>query len=117
MSEGDGAVVGDSRALALTITPASGHTISRDGPLVISVKAIPKVGLDLPRRRYRRRHAANERATALRFDLGYRAVRAGRYTVVVNVRFWLCGKKTCWPVRATRRVSVEVAEPKVPNGT
>ena len=106
-------MVGDERALALTIAPRPGYAISRDGPLVVTVVVRPDQGLELRRRRYLRRHAADARAASPRFDLAYRAARAGRYTVVVEVRFWLCRQRTCRPVRAKRRVGIEVGESTV----
>ena len=94
--------------VSLTIAPDAGRTVSRKGPLRVLLAAEPADGLELPRRRYRRADAADALAESPRFDLAVRGRRAGRHTLKVAVRFWLCGRSTCWPVAAERTVSVEV---------
>lgn len=94
--------------VSLTIAPDPGRTISRKGPLRVTLAAQPVDGLELPRRRYRRADAADALAESPRFDLAVRGRRAGRHTLVVAVRFWLCGRSTCWPVSAEKSVPVEV---------
>ena len=106
----DSATVGDSRALSLSITPRPGYSISQDGPLVIDLAVTPKDGLTLRRRRYLRRHAADPRAATPRFDLTYGAKTAGRHTITMSLRFWLCGKRTCRPIRTSERVHIDVSE-------
>ncbi|MCG8416826.1 MAG: hypothetical protein MJE77_02640 [Proteobacteria bacterium] len=108
-------VAGDVGSLTLVIAPRPGYSISRDGPLVVSLAVTPERGIDLSRRRYRRRHSVDARAATPRFDLAYRAVRTGRYTATVRMRFWVCGKRTCRPVRETRRVSIEVDQSPGPD--
>jgi hypothetical protein len=94
--------------VSLTIAPEPGRTVSRKGPLRVTLAAEPQGGLELPRRRYRRSDAADALAESPRFDLAVRGRRAGQVRLVVAVRFWLCGRWTCWPVAAERRVPVEV---------
>jgi hypothetical protein len=94
--------------VSLTIAPEPGRTISRKGPLRVTVAADPADGLELPRRRYRRSDAADKLAESPRFDLAVRGRRAGRHRLLVSVRFWLCGRSTCRPVAAERSVPVEV---------
>lgn len=94
--------------VSLTIAPDAGRTISRKGPLRVVLAADPEDGLELPRRRYRRADAADAKAESPRFDLAVRGRRAGRHRLVVAVRFWLCGRSTCWPVSAEKSVPVEV---------
>ena len=94
--------------VSLTIAPDPGRTVSRKGPLRVRLSAQPEDGLELPRRRYRRADAADALAESPRFDLAVRGRRAGRHTLKVAVRFWLCGRSTCWPVAAERSVPVEV---------
>ena len=94
--------------VSLTIAPDAGRTVSRKGPLRVLLAAEPADGLELPRRRYRRADAADVLAESPRFDLAVRGRRAGRHTLKVAVRFWLCGRSTCWPVAAERTVPVEV---------
>ena len=113
--EQDAATLGDTRALSLTLTPRPGYSISLDGPLVIELGATPKDGLALPRQRYARRHAADPRAATPRFDLAYRAAKAGRYTMTISLRFWVCRKQTCRPIRATRRVHIDISQPAAKN--
>lgn len=94
--------------VSLTITPEPGRTISRKAPLRVRLAADPQDGLELPRRRYRRADAADAQAESPRFDLAVRGRRAGRHKLMVSVRFWLCGRSTCWPVAAEKSVPVEV---------
>ena len=94
--------------VSLTIAPDPGRTVSRKGPLRVRLAAEPADGLELPRRRYRRADAADALAESPRFDLAVRGRRPGRHTLKVAVRFWLCGRSTCWPVAAERSVPVEV---------
>ncbi|WP_428261445.1 hypothetical protein [Haliangium sp.] len=116
------AVGGGEGAISLTITARPGHRVAAEAPLVVSVGVVAEVGdagagtasepgLSLPRRRYRRRDAADPRAAAPRFDLAYRARAPGTYPVVVEAGFWVCARRTCRPVRFSRRVAVEVAAP------
>lgn len=106
--------VGKPLALSLTIAPQPGYTISRAGPLRIRLTTKPKQGLQLKRRRYRRKHAADKRADSPRFDLHLLAKTAGSYQLRVALRFWVCGKHTCRPVRDQRTVKVNTAEPPPP---
>jgi hypothetical protein len=96
--------------VSLTIAPDRGRTVSRKGPLRVVLAAEPPDGLELPRRRYRRADAADALAESPRFDLAVRGRRAGRHVLKVAVRFWLCGRSTCWPVAAERSVPVEVTQ-------
>jgi hypothetical protein len=102
---------GAEAKVSLTISPAPGRSISRKGPLRVALSAEPADGLVLPRRRYRRADAADVLAESPRFDLAVRGRRAGRHRLRVAVRFWLCGRRTCWPVAAERGVAVEVSPP------
>lgn len=105
---------GDSGAVSLSIVPRAGYRIDRDGALVVRVAAEPAGGLELPRTRYDRRHAADARADAPRFDVRYRAVAEGGYELRMDARFWLCRTHTCWPVRAERRAAIAVRAPAPP---
>ena len=100
---------GDEGAVSLTIAPAAGLRIDRRGPLRINLSVAPAEGLELVRTRYRRKHAADARADAPRFDLRYRARAAGTYRVSLELRFWVCRKHTCWPTREQRDVSAVVS--------
>jgi len=100
-------VAGEAAAISLTIAPAAGKTVSRDGPLRVDLDA--DAGLALARRRYLRRDAADPAADAPRFDLKLKAREPGEHPVALDVHFWLCGAKVCRPVRAQRTVTVHVA--------
>jgi hypothetical protein len=108
------ATKGDSGAVSLTIAPGAGHSVSRDGPLRIDVSAVPNAGLKLSATRLTRSDAADPEADAPRFELGYTAELPGGYAVAIEIRFWICRKRTCRPVRETRTVDVAVAEPAPP---
>jgi hypothetical protein len=108
--------VGQAGAASLTIAPEPGYTISRTGPLRVALAAEPEAGLELPRRRYQRSHAADRLAEAPRFDLAVRGASAGRYRLTVDILFWLCRGRSCRPVRVARAVDVEVrAAPPPPS--
>ena len=99
--------VGDSKALSLTIQARGNYTISKVGPLEVIATAAPE-GLQLRRTRFLRKHAADARARNPRFDIGLRGNKAGRYQLTLRSRFWVCLRRTCRPVRQTRRVGIEV---------
>jgi len=94
--------------VSLTIAAEPGRTISRKGPIRVSLAADPADGLELPHKRYRRADAADALAESPRFDLAVRGRRTGKHRLLVSIRFWLCGRSTCWPVAAERSVAVEV---------
>ena len=107
--------VGAAGAVSLTIVLRPGYTIDRDGPLRIRVEVEPAEGFDVPKKRFRRKHAADARAESPRFDLRYKAAAAGDYTVAIDARFWICRRYTCRAARETRRVPVRVTKsPPVP---
>lgn len=106
---------GQGEAVSLTIAPASGHVISRTGPLRVSLAATPAEGLDLPRHRYKRAQAADRLADAPRFDLAVRGVRPGRYQLALDILFWLCRGRVCRPIRAERAVEVQVRAAPAPS--
>lgn len=99
---------GQGGEVSLTIAPQPGYTISRSGPLRVSLAAEPAGAVELPRRRYHRAHAADRLAEAPRFDLAVRGVRPGRHRLAIDILFWLCRGRTCRPVRAERAVAIEV---------
>ena len=108
---------GDSGAISLTIAPRSGYTVSREGPLRVDVSAVPDTGLALTKTHYTRDDAVNAAdavANSPQFDVGYEATLPGGYAVAIDVRFWICRKRTCRPVRETRTVDVAVEEPAPP---
>ncbi|MCB9561726.1 MAG: hypothetical protein H6709_16720 [Kofleriaceae bacterium] len=102
---------GVAATVSLTVAPAAGWTVSRDGPLRI---ALASSTLTLPRRRYRRGHAVDPAADAPRFELKLTAPTAGEHALDVDVHAWLCAGKTCRPVHAHRTVAVHAAEPPPP---
>jgi hypothetical protein len=101
------AVAGQPVVVSLTLVPATGKSVSTDGPVLVEL-TLPD-GLTASRRRYARRDAADPAAEAPRFELKLRAVAPGEHALRVAVRLWLCGKKVCRPVHAERAVVVRVA--------
>ena len=102
---------GQTGEVSLTIAPQAGYTISRSGPLRVSLTAQPADAVELPRRRYQRAHAADRLAESPRFDLTLRGARPGRHRLTIDILFWLCRGRTCRPVRAERAVAIEVRPP------
>jgi hypothetical protein len=94
---------GAATTVSLTIAGNGGRVVSKDGPVRVALKSDT---LKLPRLRYDRRQAADPAADAPRFDLKLTAPAAGEHTLAVDVRFWLCGKRACRPVHATRQVTI-----------
>jgi hypothetical protein len=94
---------GTAATVSLTIAGTGGRVVSKDGPVRV---ALASETLEVKRARYDRRQAADPAADAPRFDLKFTAPSAGDHTLAVEVRFWLCGAKTCRPVRAKRTVAV-----------
>ena len=102
-------IVGQPGAASIALAPAPGVTIPPDAPL--SLTATPPTGVRAPRPRLRRADAADPRAQAPRFDLALAGDTPGSYVVPVVARFWSCGRRSCWPTRATVDVPVTVALP------
>lgn len=100
---------GASAAISVAIVPATGRTISADGPVRVAVTAPDAIGL--PRRRYARKDAADPAADAPRFDVRVKAREPGDHKVALAIRFWLCGSRVCRPITATRTVTVHVPAP------
>ncbi len=119
LDPGTVADVGEMRSVSLTIAPRPGYSVSREGPLLVVLGATPATGLGLLRKRYQRRDAADTHAEAPRFDLRFRGQRAGRYTLMVAMRFWVCGNHSCRPIRIRQSTAVEIrprAQPAPPDG-
>ena len=112
LAESDRANVNDNRSLSLTISPRPGHVISDEAPLLVELTVAQGTNesrpLELPRTRYRRRHAADARADAPRFDLRYRALLTGEHTLSVRMRFWVCDARSCRPVDERRAVQISI---------
>lgn len=112
---GGGAVAaGATGAASLTIQPARGRQISTDGPLHIELAVTPASGLTLSRHRLRRADAADPAAEAPRFEIAFRAEREGSYRISLDIRFWICGSRTCRPIRERRALEVRVEAPPPP---
>lgn len=88
---------------SLTVVPAAGHEIHRGAGII--VRLAPPDGVTLKKKRLQLADAADPRADAPRFDIAFTAP-PGSYTVAADVRFWLCAKKTCKPIRAKADVPI-----------
>jgi len=99
---------GERASVSLTVAATDGRTISQEGPLRVTLRAVPEGALELPRRRYHRADAADAKAAAPRFDLVLVGARAGTHTLEIELAFWLCHRRTCRPIRVHRTVRVEV---------
>jgi len=108
------ATTGEEGAVSLTIAPAAGYTIDRDGPVRVRVTVEPDKGLELHQTRYRRADAADARADAPRFDLRWRAASAGNYELRIDARFWVCRRYTCRAAVEQRTVPVRITDPPPP---
>lgn len=97
-------------AASLTIVPAPNRRIDASAPLTVRLAVSPAKGVKLVRRRLTRDDAADPRAEAPRFDLEVQADpdASGPYTLTADVRFWVCGKKTCRPVRDRATLTIHV---------
>jgi hypothetical protein len=111
--------VGERGAGSLTVAPRAGAQIPPGAPLTVRLSVRPEedddpAGLELGRRRLHRTQAADPRADAPRFDLPVVARAPGRYRVEADVRFWVCRRRTCRPVRDRAEIPVVVAAPSPP---
>jgi hypothetical protein len=93
------AQLGAAASASLTISPAAGYSLHKGVGVTIRLSVEPAQGVKLPRRRLSRDDAADPRADAPRFDLPFSGEAAGAYTLRADVRFWVCGKRTCRPAR------------------
>lgn len=94
---------GANAAVSLTIAGLGGRVVSKDGPVRV---ALASSTLKTPKVRYDRRNAADPAADSPRFDLKFSAAEAGDHELAVDIRFWLCGKRSCRPVHTRRTVKV-----------
>jgi hypothetical protein len=108
------AEVDAAAAVSLAIAARDGHTISRTGPVQIDLHAEPPAALTLPRRRLHRRDAADAQADAPRFDLRFKARVEGDHALRATIRFWVCGKRTCRPVKSGASVLIRARKPAPP---
>lgn len=106
---------GQVASVSVTITPAAGETISRDGPVIVDVRVDKDSGVSLAQRRYWREDAADPQAGAPRFDVRVRGERPGTWPVTVRVRLWVCAGDICTPVDENRRVDVTVTAAPAPS--
>ena len=97
---------GAATTFDLDIVPAEDRTISRDGPVRIDVK-VP-AGVTTSRRRLALSDAGDPAARAPRFSIKLTAAKAGSYDVELRVRFWLCSRQSCKPVRTSKKLSIVV---------
>jgi hypothetical protein len=109
---------GEKGQASLTLVPLGGLTVHPSAPLRVSLAVEPEGGLSLPRRRLRRRDAADPRADVPRFDLPFASTALqGTFRLVADVRFWLCARRTCWPVRDRAVINVQVGAPPAGSGS
>ncbi len=98
------------KSLSLTIAPKKGFSISRNGPVRLTIVP-PDEGIKIVKTRYRREDSADPQAESPRFDIRLRGTAAGRYEFRIDAFFWLCRKRTCRPVRRQLTVSATVFAP------
>lgn len=99
---------GERTAVSLTVAARAGYSISRDGPLTLSLSVDPDGAVSLPRSRYRRADAADAHAENPRFDLALVAGAPGQATLTIDAHFWVCARRTCRPVHDRRQVRVTI---------
>ena len=104
-----------TRSASLTLLPAAGRTISRDGPIAITATPAGE-GVRLRRQRFGREHAADPAADAPRFELVLTGATPGRHRVGIDIRFWVCAQRTCHPVHESADLWVEVSARPVDAG-
>ncbi len=106
------AIVGERQTLSLEINPAPKRSISTDGPIKVSLSVAPATGLTVEKTILRRADAIAKEAEAtagVHFAVGFIATKPGRYQLDFDIRFWLCGRRTCRPVREHRQVEIVIA--------
>jgi hypothetical protein len=101
------AVAGTRSSATFTVVPAPGRTIHKGAGLIVRLSS-SSGGLKIPRKRLGRNDAADPQADAPRFEVPFTAESAGSYTIAADVRFWICGPRTCRPARGAAEMSVTV---------
>lgn len=109
------AQVGQPLAISLAIVPAANRSIAKEAPLRIRLSVAPGDGAAVTKAMLDRSDAADPRARSPRFDLELRADKAGKYRLAADIRFWLCGRHTCWPIETRRDVVITATEPAPPS--
>ena len=99
---------GAPASASLTVSPAPGYSLHKGAGVTVRLSVEPAQGLKLPRRRLSREDAADPRADAPRFDLPFVGESAGAYTLRADVRFWVCGARTCRPARGQAQIPVVI---------
>ncbi len=102
------AAVGAQASASLTVSPAAGYSLHKGAGVTVRLSLEPAQGVKLPRRRLSRDDAADPRADAPRFDLPFVGEASGAYTLRADVRFWVCGKRTCRPARGQAQIPIVI---------
>jgi hypothetical protein len=105
---------GVAGVLEVEVVPDGGRTVSRDGPLRLDVK--PGEGVVVGgRRRLGLGDAVDPGAAAPKFAVKVTGEKPGAYVIDVGVRFWLCARQSCKPVKGAASVAVDVVAPPMPD--
>ena len=98
--------VGATATLPLAIAIDRGLTVSKDAPVIVTLKVEP--GVTIKKRRLGRADAVDPEADAPRFAIPVRGDTAGEHVVKLHVKLWLCGGKVCKPLEIRRQSTVFV---------
>ena len=104
--------VGATATLPLAIAIDRGLTVSKDAPVIVTLKVEP--GVTIKKRRLGRADAVDPEADAPRFAIPVRGDTAGEHVVKLHVKLWLCGGKVCKPLEIRRQSTVFVGPPGQP---
>jgi hypothetical protein len=105
---------GAAGVVEIEVVPDGGRRVSRDGPLRLDVKAGEGVVI-AGRKRLGLGDAVDPGAAAPKFAVKVTGDSPGSYAVDVTVRFWLCARQSCKPVRGAATVAVDVVAPPMPD--
>lgn len=108
--------VGGSVELRLGISPAKGYRVDKNAPVRIELRQAKETGVSIKKSQLRRRDAVDAQSGAPHFLLPIVGGKAGRESLAVAYRFWLCRAKICRPIRGEASITLIVDEPSVPDG-
>ena len=106
---------GVAGVMEIEVVPQGGRRVSRDGPLRLDVKPGEGVTVGGGRKRLGLGDAVDPGAAAPKFAVKVMGDKPGSYAVEVGVRFWLCARQSCKPVRGAATVAVDIVAPPMPD--
>jgi hypothetical protein len=114
-------IVGKEASLSLSLVPAAEHRIDVRAPIRVAIAVPPESGISTHRTRLSGKNIVDKESRIPRFALKLSGSKVGQVEIGFELRFWVCRRKICHPVQATRNMKVNVREeetaPETPQET